>query len=547
MADDKDQNGKDDFDSLDEEFELDLFGDEEDQVDPATDDDAPTASEVEFENEFDDELDKSLDDEFADTLDDDVIELSDEDVAAEFAAMEREESGDASDSRSEPEISDLTLPDDEDEIETDNVYQNISKEEFGAPDQYPEEPGSKTSNSAQATPGKSESKLPTIALPPFLASLTTLSPRMVVAATAAALLPLVIFAVLGLNSDSSDADETAANNAVDDPFVAADDNAESAAPANTVNVPNLDEDELLTAANTSDETTEDLAENSASTDIANNELTTPAAEPSASPSLDNALQAMAELEEENLMLAQVDDSQQQPEVSTVEPMLVVPPETSNNQEEPAEEVEAEAEETETETVSNSRGIARQAIVEDPTPAADAAVSNNSANSNTDNRNYHIIVASFATEATANRHAEQISDGEISAYVIPPFGNASNYRVAVASYRTLAEARENIPGLRAVYGSGIWPLRYPPATGVPLINSQTGNVFIIVASFPNEQLARTHADGLVQRGEQPAIIAPYPPANRYRVAVSQYDDAGNAQNALPQFRQNYGADAWLLRY
>jgi hypothetical protein len=159
----------------------------------------------------------------------------------------------------------------------------------------------------------------------------------------------------------------------------------------------------------------------------------------------------------------------------------------------------------------------------------------------------VIVASFASAADANSHASSITDSEISAYVIPPFGGSSNYRVAVANYRSMAEARENIPGLQALFGRGIWPLRYPPSPGVPLISSRSGATYIIVASFPNEQLARSHAGQLVQRGEQPAIIAPYPPANRYRVAASYYDSLENAEAALPQFRQNYGADAWLLRY
>ena len=163
------------------------------------------------------------------------------------------------------------------------------------------------------------------------------------------------------------------------------------------------------------------------------------------------------------------------------------------------------------------------------------------------RNYHVIVASFASAADANSHASSITDSEISAYVIPPFGGSNNYRVAVANYRSMAEARQNIAGLQAVFGSGIWPLRYPPSPGVPLISSRSGATYIIVASFPNEQLARSHAGQLVQRGEQPAIIAPYPPANRYRVAASYYDSLENAEAALGQFRQNYGADAWLLRY
>jgi hypothetical protein len=159
----------------------------------------------------------------------------------------------------------------------------------------------------------------------------------------------------------------------------------------------------------------------------------------------------------------------------------------------------------------------------------------------------VIVASFASAADANSHASSITDSEISAYVIPPFGGSNNYRVAVANYRSMAEARQNIAGLQAVFGSGIWPLRYPPSPGVPLISSRSGATYIIVASFPNEQLARSHAGQLVQRGEQPAIIAPYPPANRYRVAASYYDSLENAEAALGQFRQNYGADAWLLRY
>lgn len=164
-----------------------------------------------------------------------------------------------------------------------------------------------------------------------------------------------------------------------------------------------------------------------------------------------------------------------------------------------------------------------------------------------NRSYHIIVASFATESRAREHANSISDAEITAYVIPPFGNSANYRVSVASYSSMAQAQENLQGLQAAFGGEAWPLRYPPASPVRVVSEPTGATYIIVASFPTEDPAIEFARNLTTDGEQPVIIAPYLPSNRHRVAIANFESLSNAEESLSRYKRVYGEDVWLLRY
>lgn len=550
MADEKDQNQGDDFEELDEDFDLDLFADEEQDQSSRTEPELSPAEEdfeAELQGDFDPDSENDPIDDFADELDDDVIDISDDEIAEELAAMEQE---DASNAAVEPDPAAAPAPEQNPEV----TEMSTSEPETASPTEAP-----------AGKEAETEASGPTIALPPFLASLSSVSPRMIVAGTAAALLPIVVFAVLGINSDSSGAQENGQVNDSSDivdagspenPFVQSSDGSIER-DSEAVNVPDLTAEDIEPAlAATRREVSRLGAESEPQQETSNDSDSAVSQDQSSDRdstednSQDN--QAMIasqdtpqETEEpgldapgnENMLLAQAEPEQTAGQLDTDMPAQDSPESTAEAQTaatgEPGEEAAAN---NNTDSASPSASDSFSASATDIDIPGTA-----------EGRNYHVIVASFASAADANSHAGSITDSEINAYVIPPFGGSSNYRVAVANYRSMAEARENIPGLQALFGSGIWPLRYPPSPGVPLISSRSGSTYIIVASFPNEQLARSHAGQLVQRGEQPAIIAPYPPANRYRVAASYYDSLENAEAALPQFRQNYGADAWLLRY
>lgn len=165
-------------------------------------------------------------------------------------------------------------------------------------------------------------------------------------------------------------------------------------------------------------------------------------------------------------------------------------------------------------------------------------------------NSYIIVASFPTEDLAREHAGTLpGNGEIP-MIIPPFGRGDNYRVAIASYVTWAEADANIPQYREVYGDDIWALRYgaaSPAGVETMLNERTGYSYIIISSFQDEDLARNHAGTLTATGEEPVIIPPFGQISYYLVAIFSYDTFTEAQEALPQYRDEYGDDIWALRY
>ena len=72
---------------------------------------------------------------------------------------------------------------------------------------------------------------------------------------------------------------------------------------------------------------------------------------------------------------------------------------------------------------------------------------------------HLIVASFTDNESAQAHASKLAANGASPVIIPPFGGAPNYRVAIASYSTQGEALQNLDSFRQQYGSGVWILRY----------------------------------------------------------------------------------------
>jgi cell division septation protein DedD len=556
MADEKDQNQGEDFEDLDEDFDLDLFADEEQDQSSRTEPELSPAEEdfeAELQGDFDPDPENDPIDDFADELDDDVIDISDDEIAEELAAMEQE---DVSTAAVEADPAPAPAPEAGPEV----TEMSIPEPETASPTQAPAE-----------TEAEPEETGPAVALPPFLASLSSVSPRMIVAGTAAVLLPVVVFAVLGINSDSSGAledgsSDTAAAGSAENPFIQSSDGSIER-DSDTVNVPDLSAEDIEPAlAATRREVNRLGAEqeinNGAESALSENQGsesqsddTESRSSESSSPDSQTMVASQDPLQEredsgpdspgnENMLLAQTEAEQAADQADTDMPVLDTTESSAEAQTTTPTAVAVTSEDNEEEAPANN--TANSASSSTPSTASSTA-SDIDIPGTAEGRNYHVIVASFVSAADANCHASSITDSEISAYVIPPFGSSSNYRVAVANYRSMAEARENIPGLQALFGSGIWPLRYPPSPGVPLISSRSGATYIIVASFPNEQLARSHAGQLVQRGEQPAIIAPYPPANRYRVAASYYDSLENAETALPQFRQNYGADAWLLRY
>ncbi|MCH8134462.1 MAG: SPOR domain-containing protein, partial [Proteobacteria bacterium] len=73
--------------------------------------------------------------------------------------------------------------------------------------------------------------------------------------------------------------------------------------------------------------------------------------------------------------------------------------------------------------------------------------------------FHVIVASFATEALARKHTEPLAASGENPSIIPPFGQSQQYRVALFAYDTLEAAQAALPQHRLIYASDAWLLRY----------------------------------------------------------------------------------------
>ena len=83
--------------------------------------------------------------------------------------------------------------------------------------------------------------------------------------------------------------------------------------------------------------------------------------------------------------------------------------------------------------------------------------------------------------------------------------------------------------------------------VTSLTRRTGNFYIIVASFLDGDLARNHSKNLAVSGRTPIIIPPFGKAVTHRVAIQGYGSLSQAQDAIDNYKGEYGQDIWILRY
>lgn len=73
--------------------------------------------------------------------------------------------------------------------------------------------------------------------------------------------------------------------------------------------------------------------------------------------------------------------------------------------------------------------------------------------------YYIIVSSTSSEAVAMDQVNELKDKNINLWLIYPFGETTNYRLAIGKYPALSDATQALEGLKADFGSSIWILKY----------------------------------------------------------------------------------------
>lgn len=97
------------------------------------------------------------------------------------------------------------------------------------------------------------------------------------------------------------------------------------------------------------------------------------------------------------------------------------------------------------------------------------------------------------------------------------------------------------------------------TGTTIDNTASGNLiriesqaerpqyFIIVGSLPTEALAIAEADQYIDRSAQIFLISPMEGTRNYRIALSRFENFGQASAELEQIKSQYTEELWILKY
>ena len=71
--------------------------------------------------------------------------------------------------------------------------------------------------------------------------------------------------------------------------------------------------------------------------------------------------------------------------------------------------------------------------------------------------------------------------------------------------------------------------------------------VIIASSPNERIARIEAQKIVDKGRTAWIIFPFGNTNNYRISVGRYEDLESATKAMEEARVELNESSWILKY
>lgn len=72
-------------------------------------------------------------------------------------------------------------------------------------------------------------------------------------------------------------------------------------------------------------------------------------------------------------------------------------------------------------------------------------------------------------------------------------------------------------------------------------------YIIIASMPSEDLAIDRAEELQSENRDVWVIYPYGETSNYRLSIGKYTAFEEATQALENFKADFGASIWILKY
>ncbi|UXP31375.1 SPOR domain-containing protein [Reichenbachiella agarivorans] len=87
----------------------------------------------------------------------------------------------------------------------------------------------------------------------------------------------------------------------------------------------------------------------------------------------------------------------------------------------------------------------------------------------------------------------------------------------------------------------------PAGQIEKVSSKTGQSYVIIGSFIDEDLAMDYANKLSADGKGVKIIQPFGDSKRYRVSVADFPSYGDAASQLNSFKDEFGSQVWALKY
>jgi hypothetical protein len=75
------------------------------------------------------------------------------------------------------------------------------------------------------------------------------------------------------------------------------------------------------------------------------------------------------------------------------------------------------------------------------------------------RRYYVVIASAVDGDLIMDHAKKLSGKGISTKIIPPFGKAKFYRLAIAEGDNYNDTQTTADGLKGEYGDAVWVIKY----------------------------------------------------------------------------------------
>lgn len=100
---------------------------------------------------------------------------------------------------------------------------------------------------------------------------------------------------------------------------------------------------------------------------------------------------------------------------------------------------------------------------------------------------------------------------------------------------------------------------PVIQAAPRVVGKTGQLYpveskgekatyhLIVASLPNERIAKEEAQAYLDRGRDVWMIFPSGDTKNYRLSVGTFGSFKSASEALPQAKIDFGESTWILKY